>query len=123
MKSGSPVSSHLFFNLSASCSFNSFVIHTRRWNPPSFTRNFLLTIYSRPTPKNPGVWLPPPTEPANVVNFMPHGVIPDKPRFTTIKPFTSGSTARMHSKHPQLVVGASMIEYKLNLSTALLDLL
>src|SRR3989338_1770637 len=80
-------------------------------------------MYSRPTPKNPGVCAPPPTEPANVVNFIPQGVIPENPRFTTIKPFTSGKTAKIHSKHPQLVVGVSIIEYKLNFSTALLDLL
>ena len=41
---------------------------------------------------------------------MPMGVIPVKSRSTIITPLASGTTAAMHSKQPQEVIGSSMIE-------------
>ena len=63
---------------------------------------------------NPGVWLPPPTVPARVENFIPHGVISGYSLFTIIIPPVEGSTAAIHSKHPHDVIGSIIILYWLS---------
>ena len=63
-------------------------------------------------------YVPPPTVPARVENFIPHGVISGYSRFTIIIPFVDGSNADIHSKQPQLVIGSTIIEYALILSMA-----
>ena len=50
------------------------------------------------------------TEPARVLKGMPMGVSPGYSRLTIITPLASGTMARIHSKHPQLVMGFSNSE-------------
>ena len=45
--------------------------------------------------------------PARVEKVMPEGVSPLYSRFTTMIPFTSGSTSAIASKQPQAVMGYS----------------
>ena len=47
--------------------------------------------------------------PANVENFIPLGVIPGYSRLTIITPFADGTSATIHSKQPQEVIGSSII--------------
>ena len=100
------------FSLSATCSFSSFGIHTIRATPPSAFMNFLEAMKCFPCPINPGVCTPPPVMEASSENVIPIGVIPAYSRFAMQTPFDSGSIPQIHSKHPQDVIGFSMIEYR-----------
>ena len=48
--------------------------------------------------------------PASVEKVMPQGVMLGSSRETIMKPLASGTMTMMHSKQPQEVIGASMIE-------------
>ena len=50
---------------------------------------------------------PPPATDARSPKLIPQGVAPWCSRLTTITPLAIGRTATMHSKQPQLVIGAS----------------
>ena len=76
--------------------------------------NFLLVKKNLLTPIKPGVCTPPPTEPASVENFIPHGVISGCSLGTTITPPVIGRTATIVSKQPHEVIGSLIIEYALN---------
>ena len=56
--------------------------------------------------------------PARVEKVMPAGVMLGSSRLTTMKPLHSGRIIMMHSKQPQEVMGCSMIEYMVTVSTA-----
>ena len=59
-------------------------------------------------PRKPGTCAPPPTEPARLVNFMPHGVMSVKSLSTVIMALHIGRMAAMHSQHPHVVMGSTM---------------
>ena len=64
------------------------------------------------------VCTPPPVIEAISENVIPKGVIPVCSRFPITTPLENGSIPHIHSKHPQLVIGSSIIEYNVTFSSA-----